>query len=94
MLLCIYKIQDKNTVPKTIEMIPNNLYVSSDAEFAYQLMNSSYKFLGIKNISPPSMMANNPINLINHGWLVAVAENKSRMPIIISKAERIFRSTL
>jgi hypothetical protein len=60
-----YKIQDKTAAPRIKEIIPNNLYVLSDAELRYQSISSSYKFLGMKNIIPPSMTAINPINLIN-----------------------------
>ena len=59
-----YKIHDKIAAPKIKEMIPNNLYVLSEAELRYQSISSSYRFFGIKNIIPPSMTAMNPITLI------------------------------
>ncbi len=53
-------------------------------------MNLSYKSLGIKKKTTPSMTAMNPINLISHGIRVADAEKIKRMTNISGKDERIF----
>jgi len=46
--------------------------------------------LGIIKKTTPSMRAMSPMNLKNHGILVADAERIKRIPNINGKAERIF----
>jgi len=53
-------------------------------------MNFSYKSLGIKKNTTPSMTAMSPMNLKSHGICVVDAERIKRMPNINGKAERIF----
>jgi hypothetical protein len=56
----------------------------------YQFINLSYNSLGIIKKTTPSMTAMSPINLKNHGILVADAERIKRIPNINGKAERVF----
>jgi len=90
MLLYIYKIQDKIAIPKMMPIIPNSLYICSDNDLRYQSINLSYNSLGIIKKITPSMTAMNPMNLRNHGILVADAERIKRIPNTNGKAERIF----
>jgi hypothetical protein len=53
-------------------------------------MNLSYKSLGIKKKTTPSIKAMSPITLISHGMRVAGAERINRLPNTNGKAERIF----
>ena len=53
-------------------------------------MNLSYRSLGIKKKTTPSMTPMSPINLISHGIRVADAEKIKRIPNINGKAEKNF----